>query len=490
MACNGKPARRIESTMPVPTGQPRPVGGSTKEAKWRSTTATTETTCSLRLRPVMAVDAPAAAGKPSLSGKPLSSGWGMLLALSTAFSLSQAFRTTAAMMASQLQADFGLSAQQLGVFAGAFHFAFGAMQLFMGIGIDLHGVRRTLLVAFPFAILGALLSALSGHYALVVLGQVLIGAGCAPAFLVCTVFIARRFAPERFASVSGMVMAVGGLGMLLTSTPLAWVVHVSSWRTGFLVLAACSALAWALIFVVVRDVDAHRTGPRESLLAALQKFGSLFGMRHTLGIVVLGAVTYAAFMTLRGLWLGPLLIERFGYSLVQSGNVALLVSIVSLAGPPVFGRLSATGAARRRWIVSLTLVYAVLFAALAISTTALPAIVASVLVGFLSGFIVLQYADVRAAYPSNLTGRAMAVYTMAMFLGIGIMQWATGTVASHAAQFGLDGFSAVLGAIAIVLAAGAAAFALLPAPAPAARPSSAIGPSSGATSDGGFKAPD
>ena len=62
--------------------------------------------------------------------------WVMLLALTTAFAMSQAFRTVAAVLATPLQAEFHLSPQQLGTFAGAFHFAFGAMQLFVGIGID------------------------------------------------------------------------------------------------------------------------------------------------------------------------------------------------------------------------------------------------------------------------------------------------------------------------------------------------------------------
>lgn len=100
----------------------------------------------------------------------------MVLALCAGVALSQAFRTVGAIMASPLQADFRLSAQALGIFSGAFHFAFGAMQLFMGIGIDLHGVRRTVLVAFPVAIAGALLSALAPSYAVLVAGQALIGA--------------------------------------------------------------------------------------------------------------------------------------------------------------------------------------------------------------------------------------------------------------------------------------------------------------------------
>jgi MFS family permease len=135
-------------------------------------------------------------------------------------------------MATGLQAEFGLSAQALGVFAGAFAFAFGTMQLFMGIGIDCLGHAAHLLVAFPLAIAGAALSAVAPGYGTVLLGQVLIGVGCAPAFLVCTVFIARYFPPSRFAAVSGVAMGVGGLGMLFTGTPLAWLVQQSSWRTG------------------------------------------------------------------------------------------------------------------------------------------------------------------------------------------------------------------------------------------------------------------
>ena len=150
--------------------------------------------------------------------------WVMLLALIAGFSLSQAFRTVTAIIATGLQGEFGLSPQALGLFAGAFAFAFGGMQMFMGIGIDLYGVRRTVLAASPLTIVGALLSALAPGYGAVLLGQVLIGLGCAPAFLVCTVFVARYFEPRKFAFVSGLAMGLGGLGMLFTGTPLAWLV--------------------------------------------------------------------------------------------------------------------------------------------------------------------------------------------------------------------------------------------------------------------------
>jgi predicted MFS family arabinose efflux permease len=391
----------------------------------------------------------------------------MLVALTSGFALSSAFRTVAAILAAPLQADFALSPQALGVFAATFHFTFGAMQLFMGIGIDLYGVRRTILAAFPLCIAGAVVSALAPGYGALLLGQALIGVGCAPAFLVCTVFIARHFAPQRFAAISGVAMALGTLGMLFTGTPLAWLVQQWSWRAGFWVLALLALLAWLWIWRTVHEPtpDGTPEGPRESVREAVLRFASLFTLPHTWGIVVLGAVTYAALISLRGLWLGPMLIERHGFSLVQSGNVALALSVVALAGPMLFGRIDPGPATRRRWIVACTLLMALLFTAMAVLHAAWLDMACMLLIGLLSGYLILQYADVRAAYPAALTGRAMAVFTMAMFLGVAAMQWFTGLVASLAkAQVMADPFVAVMASIAALLALAALGFRLLPQP--------------------------
>ena len=393
----------------------------------------------------------------------------MLLALVSGFALSQAFRTITAIMATGLQAEFGLSAQALGVFAGTFAFAFGTMQLFMGIAIDFWGIRRTLLVAFPMAIAGAALSAVATGYSMLLLGQVLIGVGCAPAFLVCTVFIARYFAPSRFAAVSGAAMGVGGLGMLFTGTPLAWLVEQSSWRWGFGVLAGLAALAWALIFWKVREPQAAHAGTAthatpESLGQTVRGFGALFLLPHTVGILLLALMTYASMLSLRGLWLGPLLIDRHGYTLVASGHVATAMSLVSLFSPAFFGRMDPGPGTRRRWLIGFTVLMAALFAAMGVWQLAWLDVAGPLAVGVLSGYIVLQYADVRSSYPAAMTGRAMSVFTMALFLGVALMQWITGVAASTAKAQGAEPYAVVMFTIAGMLTLGAAAFRWLPAP--------------------------
>jgi predicted MFS family arabinose efflux permease len=392
------------------------------------------------------------------------SAWAMLLVLISGFALSQAFRTAAGIMAPPLQQSFGLTPQQLGLFAGAFHFAFGSLQLFMGMGIDVYGVRRTVLAVFPLTIVGALVTANADSYAVLLVGQALTGIGCAPAFLVCTVFIARSFPADRYASVNGAALGIGSVGLLLTGTPLAWVIEAWGWRSGYVALAACAVLAWLAILLLVREELPATPGGRPNVLAALRDYGELFRLPHTLGIIGLAVFTYASFLSLRGLWLGPVLIDRYGFSLVQTGNVALVVSVLGMIGPPLFGRLDPGDRTRRRWIVGFTIACAAIFALMALPVPAWLEVALSLAIGIVSGYMVMQYADVRASYPAHMTGRAMAVFTMAMFLGVALMQWLTGMAASTAAALQVETYTAVFGAIAFFLLLGTALFRFLPQP--------------------------
>jgi predicted MFS family arabinose efflux permease len=163
----------------------------------------------------------------------------------------------------------------------------------MGIGMDIYGLRRTVLLAFPLSIVGAALSALAPSYSWLMLGQLLIGVGCSPAFLASTMFIARHFPADKFVISSGIGLGLGGLGSLLTGTPMAWLVQHMGWRAGFALLAVLSALSWLLIFKV------HEPASRDSHPSPAScrhcKVWQPAAAPHTWGIVPLGMVSYACF---------------------------------------------------------------------------------------------------------------------------------------------------------------------------------------------------
>jgi hypothetical protein len=63
-----------------------------------------------------------------------------------------------------------------------------------------------------------------------------------------------------------------------------------------------------------------------------------------------------------------------------------------------------------------------------------------------------------------MTGRAMALFTMAMFMGVALMQSFTGMVAYAAGALGVEPYAAVMASIAAMLVLGASLLRWLPQP--------------------------
>lgn len=394
----------------------------------------------------------------------------MLGALTMVFVLSHAFRTMVAVAADPLAADLDASASALGAIAGAFHFAFAIAQPAVGVALDRYGAKRTVVVAFVLSMVGSAVSATAPNVAVLIAGQWLIGFGCAPALLAAMVFISQRYRSERFASLSGIVLSVGGAGMLMTGTPLAWVIDTWSWRVGFISLGLLSAASWIAVLWLVDDQRISSDAHNQTLASALRGLSSIVRKPYAAGICALAATSYAAFLALRGLWLGPMFAERYAFSVLEIGHLALAVSIAGMLGPLVFGLTDPGDRARRVLIISCSAAYVLLFAVHAFGAGVFLDIALVVFNGFLAGYITLQYADLRSAYPPEMTGRALSVFTMAMFLGVAGMQWLSGLAAELAPEVGIDPVDAALISVCVVLSIGTLAFWLLPGPPNLRRP--------------------
>ncbi len=385
-----------------------------------------------------------------------------LTALICSFGLSQALRTLPAIVAPGLEADLHISPQQIGYFAGAFHLAFGLMQLPVGVALDRFGPRS--IASFPFALtaLGSALCALSSRFDMLIFGQFLIGIGCAPALMGTFVFISRAYPPQRFAKLSGLVFALGGLGMLATGTPLALVIDHWSWRAGFVVLGVLAALCAVTLWVLLESKDDAHAPQRETFAEAIRGVGRVLRFPQTAGMLALGLVSYSSVLTLRSLWIVPLFAHRHGLDLVAIGNIILAMSLAMIVGPTLYGLIDPGPRRRPAFIVTAALTTALCPALLALSGPTWSSVALTVAFGAVSSYQVLQYAQVRDTYPTELSGRALSTLNMAAFLGIAIMQGASGMVAGWAEAHGHDLLVAVCALLAAALTAGALTYAFLP----------------------------
>ena len=384
-----------------------------------------------------------------------------LSVLTLAFALSQAFRTIPSITVNGIAEELQAGPAALALFGGMFHWSFALMQVPVGLVLDIFGVRRAVIALSGFVILGGAICTFAPDMNSLFLGQILIGIGCSPAFMAAIVFTSKHWPVARFAGISGLVLAIGSGGMLLSATPLAWVIDRWSWRSAFAVLTILSIFTLLASALILEKSAVQRTRNLASEI-----WGGFYGLRFVLfgrrpiALLAIGFVSYGAVITIRGLWIVPMFVERYGVSLLSAGNVALFFSIAMIIGPAVGGYLDPGDKARPAAITMMALAIAASICALAIFdgfSLWLDAILC-ITIGFLSGFFILVYAEARSSYPPELTGRGLTALNMSFFLGAAVAQSLSGIIAVGAQQVGWNAIDAVLLFLAAALLAGTVCF--------------------------------
>jgi MFS family permease len=369
-----------------------------------------------------------------------------LLVLALGHMISNLLRTLPAISADVLARDIGVTAEGLAGLTGAYHFAFAAGQIPLGVALDRFGVRPVSLALLATVTVGAALSAMVGGPVGFLLTQVVLGLGSCGMLLCPMTLAAKTLSPARFGLWSGLIQATGNVGMLLSASPLAWLVENSSWRVGFLVSAALAVgVAVLVLWLVPRPVPpAMPPGPRPSLLAEARDVVRLGVSPLLRGMMFLAFASFAIIMGLRGLWGGPWLMEVKGLTRIEAGNVLLFFTLALILGPALSGLLDRV-LGHRRLVLAAGHVLAALFVLLvvaggpggwvsdALGVAAMPASY-DALMFFAFGIAIavqpLIFAMTRAVVPPEQVGKALSAVNLSFFLGTAVLQVASGPVAA------------------------------------------------------------
>jgi predicted MFS family arabinose efflux permease len=355
-----------------------------------------------------------------------------LIVLTLAYVLSQFFRTALAVVAPEVAKDLGLDAAALGLLSSAWFWAFAAAQIPIGVALDRFGPRRTVSTVFAAAGLGCLALALAPGLGSAVLGQVLIGIGCAPVFMGTLVVLTRFYDERRFAFLAATLLAIGSGGTLIGATPLAFAAETLGWRGAFLGMGGIVAATAVLVALLVRDGPAGAPAPRaeETLAQALRGVLAVARNRQLWAILPMSFTGYAVLVTVRGLWAGPWLAERFGLDPVARGNALLAVSVAMMLGTFTYGAVERRLDRRREPVIAGTLVAVFVLLLLALAPIGSVALATGLLAVF--GFTGMTYALLMAQGRRFLgeaeVGRGLTFLNGACFSGAALIQASSGVV--------------------------------------------------------------
>jgi MFS family permease len=351
--------------------------------------------------------------------------------------ISQLYRTTNAVLAPWLIKDLNLDTEDLGLLSAGFFYAFALTQIPISIFLDKVGAKRLMIALSFVGMAGAIMFSLAQGLGMGLAGRLLLGVGMACNLMGPLKLLMEWFPPRTFATLSGLLYAIGTLGSVVAATPLVLLVEQLGWRLSVQAIVAVHLLLTLALFWVVQDRPADKASnppPSAGELRPVSLFGNLGILMRSKDYWIISAGTFVRYGThaaLQTLWAGPLLMEALGFSPVQAGNVLLLMNLGLILGGPLWGAVSDRILETPKWVIAggLLMLALITFGLRALSpgTSTLLAGAVFLAFGLASASGMHVYAHIKALVPKDMAGAAMSgtnFFTMmgpAVFLqGLGI----------------------------------------------------------------------
>jgi len=266
--------------------------------------------------------------------------WTIFAVLALMYILVYFYRVSLAVVAGDISRELRLSPQQLGALSGILFYVYAFAQLPLGPLIDRLGGRLVISCCGILTTMGGILFSQASTLPMAMAARVLIGLGTASVLMATFTIFSHWFSKQEFGRVSGFMVAVGNLGNLSATAPLALAVGAIGWRSSFLAIGIVQAIVTLLVFAMAKDRPTTAAAPESAPLAAhppgmLAAWGEIFGSRDFWLLGVIAFFWYGNYLALQGLWGGPYLMEVLHLSRADAGQKLMFTSLGFICGSTV-----------------------------------------------------------------------------------------------------------------------------------------------------------
>jgi sugar phosphate permease len=376
--------------------------------------------------------------------------WAVFWTLAMVYFFVYFHRVSTAVVSADLEATFGVDAASIALLSSVYFYAYAIMQLPSGLLSDSLGPRKTVSAFALVAAAGALLTGFASSFELVIAGRLLIGIGVALVYIPIMKILSAWFRLNEFASLSGIVAAVGNVGALSAAGPLALMCAYFGWQHVFIMLGAITFLLAVLSWLITRDHPLEMSLPSIQEIEALElgkpvhearmmdKVSMGKALRMTFGagmkfwpLAIWFFFMYGTLMVYQGLWAGPFYHDILGWERATYGLVLTFIGIGMIAGCPAAGHISdKILKSRKKVLIMGSVAYTITWAIIWITAGQINSPAAYMAInfafGFFGGFLVVSYAQIKEHFPITIVGTSTAALNMFPFAGGAIMQQASG----------------------------------------------------------------
>lgn len=380
----------------------------------------------------------------------LSYRWPIFGVLAVAYFFVYFHRMSTAVVSADLQITFGASAASIALLGSVYFYAYSIMQLPSGLLTDSLGPRRTVSFFILIAAAGAFLTGIAYTFDQVIAGRLLIGIGVAMVYIPAMKILAGWYRKNEFASLSGVLIAVGNLGAISAAGPLALISGALGWQRVFIMLGMITIVLAALAWVIIRDrpsdmnlpsiqeIEAEETGELVHDAKIVEKIPMGRALKMTFGsgmkfwpLAIWFFLIYGTVIVYQGLWAGPFYHDILGWDKATYGLVLTFVGIGMIFGCPVAGYISdKILKSRKKVLIIGTAVYTIIWAIIWMTAGQITSpeeyMAINFAFGFFGGFLAVSFAQIKELFPITIVGTSTAALNIFPFAGAAILQQISG----------------------------------------------------------------
>lgn len=335
------------------------------------------------------------------------------------------------MVAPDLVITFAISGTSLGILASGYFYSYAIMQIPVGLLSDSWGTRKTVALYSLVAALGSVLFALAPSFGVATFARVLVGLGVSATFVSSLKVLAEWFSGREYARISGLLMAMGGIGWLSAATPLAFLAEAFGWRSAFVIVGAITVVLGILTWFLVIDrpesedtaaVNIGYPSTKNRNLRLLSGLSEVFGKKYFWVIAIWLFFAQGTLFSFFGLWAGPYLMDTYALSKPSAGNILSMIAVGMVVGGPFLGHLSdRILESRKKMLVGASAVNVFVWCIMIVfyHTFSLPALFG---IFFLMGvttssIVVIVFTSVKELFPLDMAGTAIGTANLFGFFG-------------------------------------------------------------------------
>lgn len=310
-----------------------------------------------------------------------------------------------------LMRDLKLSATDFGYLSSTYLIADVIFLLPAGIILDRFSVRKVILTALFFCLVGTAGFAKATSLPFAAGCHFLSGIGNAFCFLSCIMLISRWFPKERQAFVVGLMITIGMLGGVVAQLPFSLLAQALTWRAALMIDAAIGVILFALNFSFVKDAPMKITDKQEAKIPFFEGLKKSILNLHNICSGLYICLMNLPLMVISAVWGTLFLTQVHHISLTTASFIVSMICMGTIVGSPLYGWISDRIQKRKALMVFGGVVSIAIFMLILLIPYPSEGVFAFLFfsLGLFTSSQTLGYPAITENNPKELTGTSMGV---------------------------------------------------------------------------------